>query len=423
LKIITLLSPILLLILLLSRNTNLSLASEINNAPVLTVADKNLVQADNKFGLKLFREIVSGVENKNIFISPLSISMALAMTFNGAKDSTFDSMQQTLELHGLSLEKINNSNQNLLSVLSNLDSLVIFEIANSIWYRDTFPVLDKFIKINQTFYNADVKPLDFGGIDAHNLINNWVDKKTHGKIKDIVNPPIDSEIVMFLINAIYFKGDWKYQFEKDQTKEDWFKLSDNTKEKCELMMQNRYFHYLENEHFQAIDLPYGNNSFSMMIFLSKNSNTEDINSLTDKFTDENWSTWSSSFSNHEVELYMPKFEIEYDILLNNALKKLSMTVAFDKRQADFKRMYDTTLCKDNIYIDEVLHKSYIKVNEEGTEAAAVTKVAMKVMFTGSHLPPKKVVMRIDHPFIFVIKERLSNSILFMGKITNPGLLE
>lgn len=120
---------------------------------------------------------------------------------------------------------------------------------------------------------------------------------------------------------------------------------------------------------------------------------------------------------------MPKFEIEYDILLNNTLKQLGMGIAFDKKQADFKKMYDTTLCKENLYIDEVLHKSFIKVNEEGTEAAAVTKVAMKVMSTGFHLPPKKVVMRIDHPFIFVIKERQSNLILFIGKITNPGLLE
>lgn len=263
------LSGILVLILLLSQNMNLSLASEINNAPVLTVADKNLVQADNKFGLKLFREIASNEGNKNIFISPLSISLALGMTFNGAKDSTFDSIQQTLELHGFPLEEINNSNQNLLRMLANLDSLVILEIANSIWYRDTFPVLDEFIEINQTFYNAEVKPVDFGRSDAHNLINNWVDKKTHGKIKDIVNPPINPKTVMFLINAIYFKGDWKYQFEKYQTKNDWFILPDNTKEKCELMMQNSYFHYFENEHFQAIDLPYGNNSFSMVIFLPK----------------------------------------------------------------------------------------------------------------------------------------------------------
>ncbi|MCP4706264.1 MAG: serpin family protein [candidate division Zixibacteria bacterium] len=413
----------LLLILTLWVSTGLSTSTEINKKHILSEIDKNLVQANNRLGLKLFRKLAFDEIDDNIFISPFSISSALSMTLNGAKDSTFDSMQKTLEQHELSLEENNNSNQNLLRMLSNLDSTIILEIANSIWFNDTFPVLDKFTGINHAYYNAEVNPLDFGGADACKLINDWVGKKTNGKIKDIVNPPIDPATVMFLINAIYFKADWNFPFEKSKTEIDRFKLPDNTNEQCALMMQNNEFDYYENDFFQAIDLPYGNKQYSMMIFLPKTSNGEDINSLTEKFTHTKWLNWSSRFSNHKVELYMPKFEIEYTVLLNKSLKQLGMSIAFNPKYADFKKMYDTTLCKDNIFIDEVLHKSYIKVDEEGTEAAAVTKVTMKAMTTSFHLPPKKVVMRIDHPFIFVIKDKQSNSILFMGKITNPGLLE
>jgi len=420
LKQILLLSGVLVFILAPCQNKNVSFALEIDASQVLTGKDNNLVQSANKFGLKLFREISSAEGNENIFISPLSVSLGLGMALNGAKDSTFYEIQQTLELQGLSLEDINKSNQ---AMLANLDSQVIFEIANSIWHRNTFPVLDEFIELNRAFYNAEVKPLDFDEANSSKLINSWVNKKTHGKIRNIIDQPIDVKTVMFLINAIYFKGSWVNQFDKLQTKTDSFVLPDNTEEECELMMQNEFFPYFENEHFQAIDLPYGGGHFSMAIFLPKTRQNDDVNSLTDMFTEENWSNWSSAYERAKVKLSMPKFKFEYDILLNNTLKELGMARAFDSSSADFKKMYDTTLCKENIYIDEVLHKTFIEVDEKGTEAAAVTKIDVKVSAMPNNDQPRQIVMRIDHPFIFAIRERQSNSILFMGKIINPGLPE
>lgn len=379
----------------------------------LTAAEKHVVESDNKFGLKLFREIVKQDEDSNVFISPLSISMALGMTYNGAEGATEEAMRNVLELAGLTEQEINESYRSLIDLLTQLDPQVIFEIANSIWCREGFPVKEEFININQTYFDAEVATLDFNKPDASKTINGWVDEKTHGKITKIVPDEIDPETVMFLINAIYFKGTWTCEFDEEDTREDWFTLPDSSQIRCQMMRQENEFSYFENDLFQAIDLPYGNEKFSMTIFLPKPE--VDIDSLISQFNQENWGNWLGSFASDSGKLYFPKFTLEYKIKLNDVLTALGMGIAFDGSRADFSGIADLTQLPGNLYITKVLHKTFIEVNEEGTEAAAVTSVEIGI----TALPPSGFVMRVNRPFVFAIRESHSQTILFMGKIVEP----
>lgn len=379
----------------------------------LTAAEKHVVEADNKFGFKLFREVVKQDKDSNIFISPLSISMALGMTYNGANGATEEAMRNVLELAGLSEQEINESYRSLIDLLTQLDPKVIFEIANSIWYREGFPVKEEFVNINQTYFDAEVAALNFNTPDATKTINGWVDEKTRGKITKIVGDKIDPATVMFLINAIYFKGTWTYEFDEDDTREDWFTLPDGSQIRCQMMGQENEFSYFENDLFQAIDLPYGDEEFSMTIFLPRPG--VGIDSLIGEFDQDNWDSWLGSFAKDTGTLYFPKFTLEYKISLKEVLTALGMGIAFDRYQADFSGIAELTELLGNLYIDEVLHKTFIEVNEEGTEAAAVTVVVVGQTSIG----PSGFVMRVDRPFVFAIRENHSQTILFMGKIVEP----
>jgi len=378
----------------------------------LTLAEKGLVESDNKFGFKLFKEITKEEKDKNVFISPLSVAMALGMTYNGANGSTQDAMQKTLELSGLTLQEVNESYKSLTELLTNLDPKVKFQIANSIWYRKIFPVEDEFIHINKTYFDAEVSGLDFSAPNASNIINGWVNEKTNGKIEKIVDDVINPLTMMFLINAIYFKGTWTYQFDESQTRDDFFTLPDGSKKPCKMMKQKKEFQYFENDAFQAIDLPYGDGDFRMTIFLPRMEKS--VDSLVAELNQENWNRWMNSFHKQELTLQFPKFTLEYEIELNDVLKASGMEIAFNPSQADFTKMYKEEDIFENLYISKVKHKTFIEVNEEGTEAAAVTSVEVRATSIGFF-------MRVDRPFIFAIRENHSNTILFVGKIVEPTL--
>ena len=373
----------------------------------LTPAQKTLVQSDNKFGLKLFQEIIKEEKDKNVFISPLSVSMALGMTYNGANGSTQEAMQKTLELNDLTIQEVNESYKNLIKLLTQLDPKVQFQIANSIWYRQDFHFEEEFINLCKEYFDALVSGLDFGDPQAAKTINAWVDENTNGKITEIVDDPIDPLIVMFLINAIYFKGTWTYQFDKNETRNAWFRLPDGSRKRCQMMEQRGLYKYFSNDDFQAVDLPYGDGDFSMTIFLPHRQTN--IDSLIAKFDHESFNYWISclSFPSDSFDIYIPKFKLEYERGLNDILKAMGMEVAFDPYQADFTKMYR----EGGVWIDTVKHKTFIEVNEEGTEAAAVTSVSMALG------PPPG--FRVDRPFVFVIRENQSQTILFIGKIVEP----
>jgi serpin B len=373
----------------------------------LTPAEISLKESSNEFGFKVFRELVTIDANKNIFISPLSMSMALGMTYNGAAGETKTAMHSTLGYGDLSDDEINESYKSLIELLTQLDPKVIFNIANSIWYRQELSVLQDFINTNKEYFDAAVRALDFNSEEAADVINNWVNEKTKGKIKEIVDKPIDPLTVMFLINAIYFKGTWTYEFDKGNTREDIFYLPDGTTTQCKMMNQTGNFKYFSSEKFQAIDLPYGDGYFSMTIFLPEPET--DIDSLIHQLNNDNWNLWVSNLSKQEVMLYFPKFEIEYEKELKDVLSILGMEIAFDPDSADFSRINPD---RDDLHIDKVKHKTYVKVNEEGTEAAAATSV-------GAALTSAGTIMKVNRPFIFAIRENNSGTILFMGKIVEP----
>lgn len=407
----SLLLALLAVILVLGCSENPSGAKEeIPDEPIvdLSSVEKQIIESDNKFGFKLFKEIVEEEKDKNVFISPLSVAMALGMTYNGASGETQKAMQQTLELNGLTLEEVNQSYEHLIDLLTSLDPKVRFQIANSIWYRLGVPFKSQFIDLCKKHFTALVTGLDFQDPEAAKTINAWVDENTNGKIKEIVDSPIDPAMVMFLINAIYFKGTWTYQFEEDQTRDDLFNLPDGTRKQCRMMKQEGEFRYLANADFQAIDLPYGDGDFSMTVFLPQPQ--RDIDSLIAELNQENWNEWTNDFTEQTLTLQLPRFTLEYKIGLNDILTALGMGVAFDPGMADFARMYEGP---QRVYISQVKHKTFVEVNEEGTEAAAVTSVGMMVTSVG-------LWMRVDRPFVFAIRENQSQTILFIGKIVDPG---
>jgi len=376
----------------------------------LTVAEKRLVETDNKFGFKLFREIIRQEQNKNVFVSPLSVSMALGMTYNGANGSTETAMRQTLEFGDMTLPEINSSYKSLIELLSQLDPKVKFQLANSIWHRQEYTFEPEFINLNQTYFNATVRGLNFNDPGAAKTINGWVEQNTNGKIKQIVDDPIAWETVMFLINAIYFKGIWTYQFDPQQTLDDQFNLLNGSKKSCRMMNLKADLPYFANAQFQAVDLPYGDGDFSMTILLPGPQTP--VDALVADLQHENWQLWTKSFAKQTGNLSLPKFTLEYDLTLNEVLKALGMGIAFSPEQADFTKMRQIR----DLYISKVKHKTFVEVNEEGTEAAAVTSVEIGRTSIGDSF-----IMRVDRPFVFVIRENRSQSILFIGKILEPNL--
>ena len=377
----------------------------------LTLKGKQLVEADNLFGLKLFKEVLESEEaDKNIMISPLSVSLALAMTYNGADGTTKEAMEKTLELSGLTVDEINENYKDLIDALVSVDPKVLMSIANSIWYKHTFEVEQDFINVNQDYYYAEVTPLDFCSPDAVNTINNWVADKTNNKITEILDY-IPSDAVMYLINAIYFKGIWKFEFDESETEEAPFYLNDETTKDVPMMVQEASFNYLSNDLLEAVEMLYGIGNYSMIILLPKNGKT--LNDITEQLNNENWNRWLGEFHEEaKVQIHLPKFKFEYKNQLNDELINMDMGIAFEPYLADFSKINPN----EQLFISRVIHKTFIEVNEEGTEAAAVTMVEISLTSAGGET---FIPFHVNKPFIFAIKERYTNSIIFIGKVMEP----
>lgn len=378
----------------------------------LSIAENKLVDADNRFAFKLFREVNEQDAGKNIFISPLSIGMALGMTYNGAAGSTRAAMQETLELQDMTIDEVNQSYQSLIELLRDLNPRVEFLLANSIWYRNTMTFEPTFIDLNRQFFDAEVTALDFNSPSAANTINDWVHQSTSGRIEEIVDSPISAETIMFLINAIYFKADWASRFDRGRTRNAPFFLADGSQTTVQMMSPEdeipiSYRHDRDND-FQIIDLPYGGQAYSMTIVLP--GSPQGIDSLLENITHAQWTSWVAALDSTSREVSMPKFRLEYELEMNDVLKSLGMSIAFARDSADFTSMY----APGNVYISKVKHKTFVEVDEEGTEAAAVTSVEIGLTSAG----PQPIV--IDRPFVFAIREKHSGTILFVGKVLDPS---
>ena len=379
--------------------------TETDNGDIVDVklASSRIVSASTDFGLKLFPELVKREPGKNIFISPLSVEIALAMTYNGARGETQTAMAKTLGLEGMSLQEINEANASLLNNLKIMDKDVLLEIANSLWAREGEEFYQDFLKRNEDFYDAKTSVVNFADPATLGIINGWISQKTHGKINNMLDV-IPPDAVLYLINALYFKGIWTIQFDKAKTKEMDFTLLDGSKKKVQMMSSKEQYMYFRDEKFEAISLPYGNGRTSMYIFLpDSSSNLEEFQK---SLNTNNWNLWMTKFHKTEQEILLPRFKLEYKTLLNESLKALGMGVAFGGG-ADFGGM-----CSNGVSISRVLHNTFVEVNEEGTEAAAATIVEMMK----SSLPQRMVV---DRPFFCAIRDNETGAILFMGSIFNP----
>lgn len=368
-----------------------------------------LVESDTRFGLDLFREVNSMDEApENLMISPVSVAVALGMTYNGAEGETKTAFEETLRFSGYSREEINTIHQALINHILAADPEVIMEIANSIWYRQGFEVLSSFIDTNRYYYNAEVSDLDFGNPASTGIINDWCALKTHDKIKNVLDQ-ISSDAVMYLINAIYFNGTWTYQFDESKSFSGPFYKEDGNEKEVEYMMMQTDLQYLSKEQFNAVDLPYGNKKFSMTVFLPKGNFT--VNDMIGQLRSDSLSQWGKEFFEKEVILTLPKFKFGYKELLNDPLTDMGLGVAFSG-MADFTGINPS----GNLNISRVIHQSFIDVNEKGTEAAAVTVVEIEYTSAG---PDNKIYFTANRPFIFAIREKTSNAILFIGKVGNP----
>ena len=266
----------------------------------LTSAEMKLLDSGEVFGFKLLKKMVEQQPDSNIFISPLSILMALGMTYNGAETTTLDAMHQTLEYGDLTRQEVNESGKGLITLLSEIDPRVDFDLANSIWYRNDYPVLQEFIDVNENYYDAVVDDLDFSNDTAADTMNMWVSENTNGLIEEIIEAPIDPMTVMFLINTIYFKGTWTYEFDPENTYETNFLSVNNNQTSCQMMCLEGDLPYFKNELFQAVDLQYGNLAFSMTVLLPKSEYS--VDDIIDQLNQENWNIWRNSFSTEEMEL-------------------------------------------------------------------------------------------------------------------------
>ena len=361
------------------------------------------------FGFRLLGTLTDG-KGGNVIISPLSVSVALAMTYNGASDDTKTAMAKTLGLSSMSDESINVGIRGLLDNVRHADPAVQIEIADALWPQSGFPIKPDFLKLTRDLFDAPVETLDFDADpdQATNRINSWVNEKTHGKISEIVQK-LDRSTVLVLTNAVYFKGRWATPFDKKKTAPQKFYPPANEAIMAPMMDGSGNYSYFETDSFQAVRLPYGKDRFAMYVFLptARDGLPDFLHSL----DETNWIRWMAGFSSQSGHIVLPKLDSTYGRSLNAPLKAMGIAIALGPG-ADFSSIHPPP---PHLQIDDVEHKTYVKVDEEGTEAAAATSVTV-----GFAMVMSPFRMTVDHPYFFAITDKESSAMLFAGVVTNPA---
>jgi serpin B len=400
-------------------------------APSATADQAAVVEGNNAFAVELYNQLRN--QSGNLFFSPESISTALAMAYAGASGVTASEMAETLHFT-LPSDRLHPAMGALLSNLNAEHDGYQLRVADALWAEKDYTFLDAFLKLTNSDYGAGFNQVDFKGAHeaARLTINQWVEQKTENKIRDLIPPgALDSTSRLVLTNAIYFKGDWQTKFEKASTRDEDFHLSPEQTIKAPLMHRVGKFNYLNGGTFQALEIPYKTEELSMIVFLPNDAGG--LPALERSLTAYNMRQWLRQLQPaSNVILTLPKFKMTRQFGLGDTLKAMGMPQAFDKKMADFTGMASReTMRRDcnlrggdpqcaNLYISAVIHKAYVDVDEEGTEAAAATAVGHKAGLTGSHPHPPPIVFRADHPFMFLIRDNRSGGILFMGRLTNPS---
>jgi serpin B len=377
----------------------------------LTTSEVAVIDASNRFGGELFAVLSRAEPGENLFISPLSASMALGMTMNGAAGTTFDEMRATLGFpEAMTALEINRSYRDLIALLRGTDRRVDFRIANAIWYRDTFgpAIAPSFLSEARDYFDARADGLDFGAPSAITTINGWAKEATNGKIEKVLES-IDPAHVMFLANAIYFKGDWREAFERSETRLAPFSPRSGAPRDVPMMHRDGYARAAVVDGRIIADLGYGGDAFSMTVVLPRPD--EDVNAMIDSLDSGFWHALPT-LQVRQVSISLPKFTLRWEAKLNEPLKTMGMQAAFVNGGADFTRLSPTL--GNQLFVSYVLQKTFVDVHEVGTEAAAVTVLAVGVTSA-----PSVLEIRVDRPFVFLLRERLSGTVLFMGKIVSP----
>lgn len=366
---------------------------------------------NNRLALDLFRELA--INNTNLFFSPYSIKTALAMTYAGAQGNTAKQMAAVLHFtDAIALHTAIAKLEFRLKTINNQGHIQL-NVANAMWPQEKYPFLNEFCDLLETYYKVTLSPLDYKKPEeARNTINQWIEEKTIGKIKNLIpSGALGPLTTLVLTNAIYFKGDWAMQFNPQLTEEAAFFLVNGDKISVQLMYQEQISNYGRIKDLQIIEIPYQNDDLSMIIILP--DQPDRIEGLINEITVENLVRWLPVLKPKLVDVFLPKFSLESDLNLSDTLIEMGMSDAFDSEKADFSGMDGIKW----LYISSIFHKAYIGVNEEGSEAAAATAVILKARGFPIEAPP---VFRADHPFIFLIREKETGSILFMGKVLNPN---
>jgi len=375
---------------------------------------KKVAAGNNQFATDLYARLRAGQQG-NLFFSPFSISTALAMTDAGAKGETEQQMSSVLhftlpqaQLHPAFLAL----QQSLVSNKERQDFQL--RVANRLWGQQGYHFLPEFLKVTKDNYGAELGQVDFviQSEEARQQINKWVEDQTANKIKDLLAPGVvNADTRLVLVNAIYFKARWLHEFSPQATKNEPFHVASDKQESVSMMHQSRRLSYAETDDTQVLELPYGHGTTSMIVLLPKKA--DGLAALEKGLTSEALSKWTGSMAVRKVNVSLPKFKMTSTFSLNDVLSAMGMKLAFTG-QADFSGMSTV----ERLFISAVIHKAFVDVNEEGTEAAAATAVAMEATAMRPN-PEEPIEFRADHPFVFMLRDRQTGSILFMGRVMNP----
>ena len=373
----------------------------------LTTKGAEYVQKGESFTFE-FIDRINAEAKKDYIISPLSMQLLLGMIFDGAKGETAEQIAAVLGYGAGENAQVNEYAKSMLTQLPNLDRMTGVAIANAIYVDDGWPLKEAYKKEVGEYYNAEIANLDFGnGDEALKVINGWCKKHTGGMIDKVLDE-VDENMLCYLLNALYFKGMWKEKFKKSDSAEETFTSENGAASKLTMMKQTKKFLYAENEAFQAVRLPYGNGAYSMIVLLPKKGHN--IADVTATLKKSSWETFRYSMDEANVDLWLPRFETKYNIMLNDMLSAMGMPDAFDAAKADFSPLSDYAL-----RLSFVQQHAAIKIDEEGTEAAAVSSAGFE---KNAAMPMDDVVFHADHPFLYLITESSSGVVLFAGRFGN-----
>ncbi len=378
-------------------------------AITLSAEAPQAIESSNEFGIELFTKVAEE-ENKNLMLSPLSASTALTMLLNGCGGDTYTQLQGTLNYpSGMSISDINEAYKGLVDQLLKADPKVKLALANAIFYRNGFSVKAPFLTTMKNDYKATVDDLDFNAPSALTTINKWANDNTNSKIPKVLDK-IDPDAVMFIMNALYFNGDWSYQFDKSLTDELPFYPDGGGTVNVSTMNGEVGSKVVYRNDYKAIEMPYGRTNFTMIVIVPQGS----LSSFNTSFTHQSWSQLTAELDGKaefgKMIVFMPKFKFSYEKFLNDQLKSMGMVYAFIPYQADL-----SGISNNSIYVSFVKQNTFVEVDEEGTEAAAVTTIGVY----NTSFPPQPQQFIIDKSFIFAIRERTTNTLLFIGQVVNP----